>query len=248
MHDWLVWLVFEVAVPTTWREVTGGPALHLLQLFRSWSGLDAGLNAVGGQRACAFEVPFLEDLLLDLWVAPDKVIERLCVWLGSVRREVKIVILEVETNTWEIDDRLDTYLPQLGWIANARSLKDEWRAECAASNNDLLSGFEYATLVGLTMDLLGRHSSNSDSNTVLDDDLIDLGVALDVQVLMFGASGMNISRCSIRPAASVSIDPLKPLLGTVASDKVLEIIRDWEALRFCRSQEILHDGVLIVSE
>jgi len=46
----------------------------------------------------------------------------------------------------------------------------------------------------------------------------------------------------------VSIDPFQPMLGTVTCDQILEIIRDWESLRFSSSEEVLHDGVRVVAE
>ena len=33
---------------------------------------------------------------------------------------------------------------------------------------------------------------------------------------MFGASGMNVSRCSVASPACVSVDPFEPVLSTVS--------------------------------
>lgn len=35
---------------------------------------------------------------------------------------------------------------------------------------------------------------------------------------MFGASGMNVSRCSVTSPAGVSVDPFEPVLSTVPGD------------------------------
>lgn len=78
MHDWLVGLVLEVAVPSR-LKVWRGPLLHLRQLLFSWTNLDTSLNAVSGKWASALEVPFIEDPLLGLGVTTNKVIETLSV-------------------------------------------------------------------------------------------------------------------------------------------------------------------------
>ena len=41
-------------------------------------------------------------------------------------REMKVVILKVQANTRQINQRLDTNLPELLGVTNTRSLKDEW--------------------------------------------------------------------------------------------------------------------------
>ena len=76
VHNWLVGLVLEVAVPAT-SEVWGWPRLHLLELLLSRADLDTGFNTIGGKRASTLEVPFIKDAFLDLRLASDKVIKTL---------------------------------------------------------------------------------------------------------------------------------------------------------------------------
>jgi hypothetical protein len=52
------------------------------------------------------------------------------------------MILEVETNTREIHDRLDARSLQLLGITNTRALEDEWRGQRATRDDDLLAGTE----------------------------------------------------------------------------------------------------------
>lgn len=76
MHDRLVRFVLEVALPAI-SELMRWPALHLFEFFICWADLDTSINAVGGKRAGAFEVPFVEHLLLDFGDATDEVVEAL---------------------------------------------------------------------------------------------------------------------------------------------------------------------------
>ena len=52
----------------------------------------------------------------------------------------------------------------------------------------------------------------------------------------------------VTATASVSVDPLQPMLCTVASDQVLEIIRDWNVLGFSGPEEVLSNWVGIIAE
>lgn len=64
--------------------------------------------------------------------------------LGTVDRERQVMVLEVKTDTWEVDDGLDASLLELLGITDTRSLKDQWRRESTAGNNNLLAGTESA--------------------------------------------------------------------------------------------------------
>jgi hypothetical protein len=55
MHDRLVRLVLEVAVPAR-AELGARPAIHHLQLFFGRTDLDAGFDTVRGERAGSLEV------------------------------------------------------------------------------------------------------------------------------------------------------------------------------------------------
>lgn len=91
-------------------------------------------------------VPLIEDLFLRNRITTNKVIERLNMWLSSVRRECEIVILEIETNSWEVDFGLYTSLTKFGRVTNTGSLQNEGRTEGASADDDLLSSLVYSGL------------------------------------------------------------------------------------------------------
>jgi hypothetical protein len=125
VHDGLVRLVLEVAVPAG-SELWAWPLVHDSELLLCGADFDTGFDTVGGKRACAIDVPLVEDFLLNLRVTTGKVVEGLDMGLSSVCRKRQVVILEIETNAGEIDERLDTSLAELLWVTNTRSLEDEW--------------------------------------------------------------------------------------------------------------------------
>jgi hypothetical protein len=88
VHDWLVWLVFEVAIPTR-PELWTRPLIHHLELFLSWTNLDSSLNAVGRKRSGSIDIPLLEDALLNCWVTTSEVVEGLDMWLCAIRSKRK---------------------------------------------------------------------------------------------------------------------------------------------------------------
>lgn len=94
-------------------------------------------------------------------------------------------------------------------------------------------------------------------------DFVDLGIAHEVEVAMVSAisvsvvqldridiphSGMNISVSRVTSTTSVSIDPLQPMLGAVASYQVLKVVCDGYVLRFGSAEEVLSDGVGVIAE
>jgi hypothetical protein len=74
VHDWLVGLVLEIAVPTT-LEVWSRPRLHLFQLLFSRANLDTSFDAISGKRSCALDVPFIENCFLNFRNTTDEVVE-----------------------------------------------------------------------------------------------------------------------------------------------------------------------------
>jgi hypothetical protein len=52
------------------------------------------------------------------------------------------MVLEVETDTGEVYEGLDTGLAELLWVTNTRALEDQWRAEGATRDNYLFAGFD----------------------------------------------------------------------------------------------------------
>lgn len=72
------------------------------------------------------------------------------------------MVLEVQADTWEVDDGLDASLLQLLGIADTRSLKDQWRGKGAARYDDLLAGTESARLLllgGTRINTVGQGNS-----------------------------------------------------------------------------------------
>ena len=59
---------------------------------------------------------------------------------------------------------------------------------------------------------------------------------------------MNIRMSRIRPTASVSVDPLKPMLGSMASLKILKIISSRDVLGLSGTKEVPCDGVCVVAK
>ena len=138
MHDRLIRLLFEVAVPA------GTEFLHIVlgQLLISRPDLDASFDAIGGKWARAIELPLVIDSLLSLGITSNKIIEALGIRFGTVGREGKVMVLEVETNAGQVYLAFYPCLLEFLGVSNARSLEYEWRAESAAGNYNLLAGFD----------------------------------------------------------------------------------------------------------
>lgn len=92
MHNGLVGLVLEVAIPSG-SEFLAGPAIHHLELFFCWPELDARLDTIGCQRTGAVDIPLIEDSLLDGGITSHKVVKRFGFWLSPEYREGKVMIL-----------------------------------------------------------------------------------------------------------------------------------------------------------
>ena len=59
---------------------------------------------------------------------------------------------------------------------------------------------------------------------------------------------MDISVSGVTSTTGVSIDPLQPMLGTVTSHQVLEVICDGYVLRLGSAKEVLCNRVGVVAE
>ena len=118
MHDRLVGLPFEVAVPA------GTEFLHVFlgQFLVGRPYLDASFDAIGRKWTRAIELPLVVDSLLSLGVTSEEVVEALSVRLGTVSREGQVVVLEVEPNARQVNLAFHPgFLKFLG-VADARSL------------------------------------------------------------------------------------------------------------------------------
>lgn len=58
------------------------------------------------------------------------------------------------------------------------------------------------------------NSPNANSTTVLDDNLVYLGVAQKMQVRVHSTGCVNVCTCCVTSATSVTVDPLEPVLST----------------------------------
>jgi hypothetical protein len=81
------------------------------------------------------------------------------------------MILEVQTNTREVDERLDTGLAKLLWVTDTRALKDEWRGKSTARDDDLLAGLDDAGHLLRGVERLARNDLDTNSTVTLENDL-----------------------------------------------------------------------------
>jgi hypothetical protein len=79
--------------------------------------------------------------------------------------------LEVETDTWQVHKRLDTSLAELLGVTDTGALENEWGAESATGDDDLLAGLDDLGLLLSWSKGLRRHSLDSDCFVALQDDL-----------------------------------------------------------------------------
>jgi hypothetical protein len=87
------------------------------------------------------------------------------------------VVLEVESHTGKVNNGLDTSGAELLGVTDTRSLEDQGRGEGSARDDDLLAGTEGSGLKLAWVQGLGGDGLDADGPAVLNDDLVDLGVA-----------------------------------------------------------------------
>ena len=143
--------------------------------------------------------------LLNFRVTPDKVIETLSLRLGPVHREGEVVVLEVESHTGKVDDGLDTSGAELLGVTDTRALEDQGRGEGSARDDDLLAGTEGSGLELAWVQGLGGNGLDADGPAVLDDNLVNLGVAGQVQVAVDGAGGVDVGVSAVRSTATGAV-------------------------------------------
>ena len=124
--------------------------------------------------------------------------------LGAENGKGEVMVLEVETNSGKINQRLHAGLAKLLWVADTRSLKDERRAEGTAGSDDLLTGLDDSGLVLAWSQGLGGYHFDANGFVAFDDNLFDLVVAEQMKVLVGRASAVNVSMGRIRSAATTS--------------------------------------------
>jgi hypothetical protein len=65
---------------------------------------------------------------------------------------------------------------------------------------------------------------------------------------MHRTSAMNVPMSRVRSPSSVPVDPLQPVLGTMTSDQVLEIVCGRNTLRLSGAKEVFFDRVGVIAE
>jgi hypothetical protein len=158
------------------------------------------------------------------------------------------MILEVETNTRKIDKRLDTGLAKLLWVTDTRALEDERRTQSTTGDDDLLASPDGPRHLLVGVERLGRNTLDGNSAVTLENDLVNLVAGEKVQVLVNSASAVNVAVSRVGSSSSIAVDPLEPVLGTMAGGQVLKIVGGWDTLRFGGAKEVLLDWVGVVTE
>jgi hypothetical protein len=82
-----------------------------------------------------------------------------------------LVVLEVETNTWQVHKRLDASLAELLWVTDTRALENEWRTKCSTRHDDLLACLDDARGNFTVGQVFGGHDLDADSAVTFKDDL-----------------------------------------------------------------------------
>lgn len=202
MHHRLIRLILEIAVPSA-LELRRRPRPHFRQLLLSWTDFNTCINPISSKGTGALEVPLFEDFLLNVRIPTDEVVKCLGLRLRSEDGKGKVMVLEVETNTGQVDKRLNAGSAKLGRVANARSLQNKRGAECSAADNDLLAGTKDLPWRVGTVEGLGWNSNDSNGPAVLYDNLFDLGIALQMKILVLAPGAVNVA---VRRITSTAYD------------------------------------------
>lgn len=90
-------------------------------------------------------------------------------------------------------------------ITNARALEDERRAQRAAADDDLpASPVDLGLLLLLGVQRLGGYRLDAYRRVAIQDDLVDLGIADEMQVLVDGPGAVDVSVRRVGPATRVA--------------------------------------------
>lgn len=118
------------------------------------------------------------------------------------------MVLEVQTDTRQIHNGLYADSPQLLWVSHARALEDKRRGKCSTRHNDLLPGPE-GSVLWRTTSWFGGDRLDAYGTAILNNHLVDLGVAREVKVGVNSTSGVYVRVGRVRSTAGVPVDPLK---------------------------------------
>lgn len=87
---------------------------------------------------------------------------------------------------------------------NARALQDQWAAQSPSAYDNLLAGFDEASLGLSVSKRFGWHNLNSNGTTIFNDDFVALGVAHEMKVLVLGTGAVDVCVCTVGPTASIT--------------------------------------------
>jgi hypothetical protein len=85
-----------------------------------------------------------------------------------------LVVLEVKTNTWQVDKRLDASLAKLLRVTDTRALENEWRAQRSARHDDLLACSDDTRWRFTAGQVLGGNNLDANGAVAFEDDLGDM--------------------------------------------------------------------------
>jgi hypothetical protein len=82
-----------------------------------------------------------------------------------------LVVLEVETHTWQVDEWFDAGLAELFGVTDTRALENKWRAKSSSRHDDLLACFDNAGRHLSVGKVLGWNDLDADGAITLQNDL-----------------------------------------------------------------------------
>ena len=94
----------------------------------------------------------------------------------------------------------------------------------------MLSGLENPAVQLTRREWFRGDGVHANGTIAFEDDLIDLGVAHKVEVLVDRTGAVDVAMGRIASPAGVSIDPLHPVFSTMARDQILNVVAGWYAL------------------
>lgn len=133
-------------------------------------------------------------------------------------------------------------------LTDTRSLQDQWGTQSTAADDDELAALVVLVPILAWRQWLGWASPDPDATIAFEECLLDFSVAHQVQILVVLPGAVDVCVSGVTATAGVSIDPLQPVLSSVAGDEILQVVRDRDVLGFDGTQEVLHDGVGVVAE
>ena len=95
---------------------------------------------------------------------------------------------------------------------------------------------------------LGGHDLDANSTATFHNNLLNLGIAHQMQVGVMSTSTVDISMSRVRATSSVSVNPFLPVTGAMSGFQVLKVVGYGNTLGLDGAEEVLHDGVCVVAK